>query len=146
MPKAEKSGFNCTGMLMALLSSVFAVACDKVQNAPKIVVADGETYFACKDSVWVDSDGGFSGGTTFKISFTDAAGLGHVLRGIKKLEVSDIPKLVDAPMPANPGMSTSDGNPVVEGQSYTWGDGTQARFHSGKWEAVQIPNTACQTK
>jgi hypothetical protein len=56
------------------MSSMIAVACDEVQSAPKIIVADGQTYLACKDSVWVDSDGGFRGGTTFKISFTDAAG------------------------------------------------------------------------
>ena len=146
MPKAEKSGLTCAGVLIALMSSMFALACDEVKSAPKIIVADGQTYLACKDSISVDSDGGFSGGTTFKISFTDAAGLGHLMRGIKKLEVSDMPKLVDAPMPSNPGMSTSDGNPVVEGQSYTWGDGTQARFHNGRWEPVQIPNAACQTK
>ncbi len=134
------------GLSIVIISSLFAAGCDRVQSAPRLILADGQTYLACKDSVWVDSETILGGGTTFKISFTDANGLGHVLRGIKKLEVSDMPKLVDAPMPSNPGMLTSDGSPVVEGQSYTWGDGTQARFHNGKWEAVQIPNNACQSE
>jgi hypothetical protein len=132
-------------MLAIISSSLFAAGCDRAQSSPKIIVADGQTYFACKDVVWVDSEGG-SGETTFKISFTDAAGLGHMLRGIKKLEVSDIPKLVDAPMPSNPSMFDRDGKAVVDGLIYTWGDGTKARFHDGKWEAVQIPNNACQSK
>ena len=131
--------------MAVIVCSLFAVGCDKAQSSPKFIVADGQTYFACKDMVWVDSEGG-NGETTFKITFTDAAGLGHMLRGIKKLEVSDIPKLVDAPMPSNPSMVSSDGKPVIDGQIYTWSDGTRARFHNGKWEAVQIPNNACQSK
>jgi hypothetical protein len=49
-------------------------------------------------------------------------------------------------MPINPSMFSSDGKPVVEGQTYTWPDSTQARFHNGTWEAVKIPNNACQSK
>jgi hypothetical protein len=95
--------------------------------------------------VWVDSEGG-SGETAFKITFTDAAGLGHMLRGVKKLEVSDIPKFVDAPMPYNPSMVDSDGKPVVDGRTYHWADGAQAQVHNGRWEPVKIPNDTCQSK
>jgi hypothetical protein len=145
-PKPRRTTLDYAKVLMAIISSLFAAGCDRVQSAPKLILADGQTYLACRDMVWVDSESVLGGGTTFKISFTDGAGLGHVLRGIKRVEVSDIPKFVDAPMPTNPGMFTSDGKPVVEGLSYTWDDGTHARFRNGKWEAVQIPNNACQAK
>lgn len=135
---------NLAGAAVTIIATLIAIGCDRMESAPKLILADGQNYIACKDTVWVGSDSPIGGEATFKGSFTDAAGLYHVLRGIKKLEVSDIPKLVDAPMPMNPANTTSDGKPVVEGMIYTWENGSQARFHNGKWEAVQVPNRICE--
>jgi hypothetical protein len=135
------------GIVLMIIISLYMIASGGVSSSPKIIVADGQTYFACKDLVWVAGDGGIlAGGNTFKISFSDAAGVGHMFRGIKTVELSDMPKLVEAPMPINPPTYTSDGMPVVEGLIYTWDDGRKARFRNGTWEAVQIPNNACQSK
>ncbi len=84
--------------------------------APKVINADGQTYLACRDQISVTAEGGGLLGSSdiFRISFTDASGLSHTLRGVHKLEISDIPKLVDAPMPLNPGLVDRDGKPVTE--------------------------------
>ena len=39
----------------------------------------------------LEGSGLFSGGGTFKVTFTDAGGLSHTLRGLKKVDVSDPP-------------------------------------------------------
>jgi len=145
MPKPTPRLLECAAVLTVFIIGLFAAGCDTAQPSPKIIVADGQTYLACQGSVWF---GGEGNGNTFKVSFTDAAGLGHMLRGIKTLEVSDIPKMIDAPMPTGGPipMVTSDGKPVVEGQIYLWDEGRQARFRNGTWEPVQIPNNACQRK
>ena len=130
-----------------VIGSLLAAGCDRVQAVPKLITADGQTYVACKDLVWVSSEGGIlSSVATFKVSFTDAAGLGHIFRGVKMLEVSDLPRLIDAAMPVSPSMLTSDGKPVIEGQVYYWPNGTRARLHYGAWEAVKILNDACQAR
>ena len=128
--------------------ALLAAGCDDVSNSPKIVEADGQTYIACRGLVWVTSEGGglLGGSEIFKVSFTDAAGITHTLRGLKKVTVSDVPTLVPAPMPLNPSLTTSDGKPVVEGNIYSWSDGSKARFHNGAWEPVQIYNDACKAK
>jgi hypothetical protein len=135
------------GIVLMTIISLYMIASGGVSSSPKMILADGQTYFACKDLVWVAGDGGIlAGGNTFRIRFSDAAGLDHMFRGIKTVEVSDMPKFVDAPMPVSPSMVTSDGEPVVEGRSYRWDNGSQARFRNGAWEAVKIPNDACQSK
>jgi hypothetical protein len=106
-----------------------------------LIVADGETYFACKDLVWVSSEGG-----TFKVDFTDADGLNHVLRGIKKVYVSDIPKRVDAPMPyplPDVNGEDSSGLSYKPGAVYGWDDGSKAMLKGGVWTPIKVPNTAC---
>jgi hypothetical protein len=132
--------------IVAIGSCLFAAGCDNVTSSPKMIEADGQTYIACKDLVWVSIEGGglLGGGETYKITFTDAAGLSHTLRGIKKVEMTDVPGMVPAPMPRNPTMTSSDGKPVVEGNVYTWSDGSKARLHNGAWEAVRVPNDVCR--
>jgi hypothetical protein len=138
---------NGTWWIVAIIivASLAINGCDNVQSSPKIIVADGETIMACKDMVWVDTEGGglLGGVSTFKIRYTDIDGLTHVLRGVKTVQVSDIPKLVDAPLPSNPSLIDKDGKPLVEGQSYTWEDGTRGRYRNGKLEPIKIPNTVC---
>jgi hypothetical protein len=136
---------------LIILVNLVVNGCDDIQSSPKIIEADGQTHIACQEgAVWVTSEGGglLGGTSTFKVSYTDVEGLGYVLRGIKAVQVSDVPKLVDAPMPSgspdSPANFTSEGTPVVEGQVYFWPDGTRARSHNGKWEPVQIPNAICK--
>jgi len=133
-------------IVLSLVCAVMFMACDDMQISPKMIEADGQTYIACRGLVWVRSEGGglLGGSESFKVTFTDAAGLGHTIRGLKKVAVTDVPKTVPASMPLHPSLTTSDGKPVVEGFTYTWSDGSQARFHDGGWESVQVPNDACK--
>ena len=82
-----------------LIGTVIAtVSCgDSMKEPPQFIEADGQTYVACRDTLYISNEGGaewFGGGgeTTFRIKFTDAAGLSHVIKGIKKLHVSELPK------------------------------------------------------
>ncbi len=133
---------------VVISGALFAAGCDNVSGSPRIIEADGQTYVACKGLVWVTSEGGglLGGSESFKVSFTDATGLAHTLRGLKKVQVSEVPTLVPAPMPLNPSLTTSAGKPVVEGNTYSWPDGSKAKFHNGAWEPVQIPNDVCKPK
>ena len=64
MTKPKQWAPNCAVLLTIIIASLFASGCDKALSSPKIIVADGQTYLACKDMVWVDSEGG-SGETAF---------------------------------------------------------------------------------
>lgn len=113
-----------------------------------MIEADGNVHFACSGAVWVskDSHAMLAGSEVYKVSFTDAAGLSHMLRGVRKVSVSDVPPLIDAPLPVNPALVDKDGNPYKEGLTYEWGNGVKATFRNGNWEPVKIPNPACLTK
>jgi hypothetical protein len=115
-----------------------------------LIVADGDTFVACNELVWITPEGGglLSGGdTTYRLSFTDSNGLGHLIVGIKKLSVTDPPRFTPAPMPsAEPTLFDHDssGNSYVEGQLYTWADGTQAIYSKGHWKPVLLPFNPCK--
>lgn len=126
-------------------------ACGNIKMGPQIIVADGETYAACGNLVWISEDGGglFGGSASFKVSFTDSDGLDHQVRGIKKLSVGDLPTMVAAPMPYPLPMTwgaDSSGNTYKEGVPYTWADGSQAQLRNGVWKPVMVANTACKQK
>jgi hypothetical protein len=114
-----------------------------------MIDADGDTYLACTNLVWIGEDGGglLGGSTSFKVSFTDYNGLDHQIRGIKKLSVSDVPTTIAAPMP-NPLPQTSgadsSGSAYKEGIPYTWADGSQAQLRDGVWKPVMVASTACK--
>jgi hypothetical protein len=136
------------GLLTGLLSCLVA-ACDSIKTSPQMIIADGETYFGCQNFVWSSNESGWLAGTpTFKLSFTDAAGLDHVIKGIRKLSVSDLPHLIPAPMPyplPDPNSSTDrSGDPYKEGNVYTWADGSTAVRTNGQWKAVMRANPACK--
>jgi len=57
-------------------------------SAPKFIKADKEQYFACGGKVQVTE----SSSGLLEIQFTDANGMDHDVRGIKKLELIDPPK------------------------------------------------------
>jgi hypothetical protein len=82
-----------------ILSCAFLASCDAIQLSPKLIEADGQTYVACRGLVWVNFEGGglFSGGETFKVTFTDAPGLSHTLRGLKRVDVSGLPRMSGDP-------------------------------------------------
>jgi hypothetical protein len=122
-------------------------ACDRFRSAPQMVVADGDTYFVCRDVVWMSSEGGgiLGGNTTFKVSFTDASGIDRLLRGVNKLSVSDLPKLPER-MPAvlpYPGGVDTSGVQFRAGIPYTWPDGSKAMLSNGKWVPVMSDRSAC---
>ena len=80
-------------VVVVLVSCTFLVGCDLLpEPSPQRIVADGETYVACHGSVWVTLEGGglFSGGGTFKLTYTDQDLSTHVLRGLKKVETSNL--------------------------------------------------------
>lgn len=131
--------------LVVLVSLGFMACSSRFRSSPQIIVADGESYIACHDLIWMSDEGGSE--TTFKVTFTDAEGLEHLLKGIKKLSMSDMPKLIPAPMPSSlPDAKTGidlSGKPYTEGVTYTWADGTQAVLKKGVWNPVMRVNGAC---
>src|SRR5262245_15122683 len=46
--------------------AVFAFGCDNIKRAPKFISADGEPYVACRDFVWVQTEG--DGTANYKVS------------------------------------------------------------------------------
>jgi hypothetical protein len=92
----------CACALLFAASGAMVSCGDSVKESPQWIEADGQTYVACRDSVYLSNEGGggglFGGGgeTTFRVKFTDAAGLSHVIKGIKKLHVSELPKATPA--------------------------------------------------
>jgi hypothetical protein len=74
--------------ILALLVTLATICgCSDTKNAPKGIDADGTIYIACKG--FVNISGNMQQG--YEIRFTDASGLDHDLRGIHKLEISDLP-------------------------------------------------------
>jgi hypothetical protein len=114
--------------------------------APVALEADGKSYVACNTP---DINRGlFHLSSTYSVDFEDNNGSTISLRGVEKLIVTNLPKEVDAPMPSgtdNMSDKDSDGKPFVEGNIYNWDDGTEARWHGGKWLPVKIKNSVCES-
>jgi hypothetical protein len=117
--------------------------CDGVRMSPQVIDADGEVYVACSGLVWAkDTSGFFSNNPVFKVSFTDSGNKSHTIWGITKLKVSEPQQEQIAAFPANlpdPKLATDvDGKSYVNGNIYTWPDGSKAQFSDGKWRPVRI--------
>ena len=72
-----------------------AITCgDSMKQPPQMIEADGNTFFACgSDTIYITNEGAWFGGeTTFRLKFTDANGLSHVIKGVRKLHVSELAK------------------------------------------------------
>jgi hypothetical protein len=71
---------------------------------PQVIDADGQTFVACgTDSVYIANESSWFGGEiTFRVKFTDANGLSHVIKGIRKPHVSQLPKSTKACQPPTP--------------------------------------------
>lgn len=87
----------CACALLLAVSGATVSCGDSVKESPQLIEADGQTSVACRDSVYLSNEGGgglFGGGgeTTFRVKFTDVAGLSHVIKGIKKLHVERAPQ------------------------------------------------------
>ena len=101
--------------------------------------------------MWVSSTSGFLGGeTTYEIKFTDANGVDHDIRGIKHLEMSDIPSTVPSTLPDYlPDPKTGKdkyGNAFAEGIVYTLGDSTKAIIRDGRWQPIARKNPLCEPR
>ena len=123
--------------------------CGTPHETPKLIAADGTTYYACRNLVWVSSSSGLLGGeTVYEIKFTDADGGGHDIRGIKHLEMSDIPGMVPYvlpyPLPDPKADKDRDGKPYAEGRVYTFADGAQATIHNGEWKPLRHKSVVCE--
>jgi len=134
-------------------------------SKPQLVDVDGQTFVAC-GGVSVSADGGLLAGDTFQVQYKDNEGLSHTYRGVRKVRMDDIPKMVTASLPTSKALKTSDSKPYEVGSVYTWPDGAKGKFTgydvltgddkkpyldsdgkpipiSANWEPVQEPNTAC---
>jgi len=114
--------------------------------APKVIVADQTTYVACRGEVTIYTNNS-PGGTTYDVKFTQADKTEMDLRGIKQLQISDVPATVPSSLPLylpDPKVDTDkDGKPYVEGSIYTWPDGSQGMLRNGTWKTVPRRNTVC---
>jgi hypothetical protein len=114
--------------------------------APKMIVADQTTYVACHGEVAIYTNSS-SGVTTYDVKFTQADKTEMDVRGIKRLEISDVPATVPSSLPLSPPDpktgTDKDGKPYVEGLIYTWPDGSQGMVKNGTWKTVPRRNTVC---
>ena len=136
---------------MGILAAFTITGCDQIDemfdsglSAPKQVTVDANVNVACSGTVTVSEQ---QQGQSFKVSFADVDGLWHVIWGVKRVEVADIPPLAPAPMPFNPrapSLGDDAGHPYVAGEIYTWPDGTKAILKNGAWAPVMEPNPVCR--
>jgi hypothetical protein len=111
-----------------IIGLAFAVTvCDKIRSSPQLIEADGKNCVACKGLVWISDEGSWLGGqTTFKVTFTDAQGFEHIVKGIKKSSaIGGLKMHVPVPVSDLPDTSTamdSSGKPYRDGDLYSWAD------------------------
>jgi len=151
--------------LLALVSGCdYVVASMNAPAAPKIVEIegskDGETFMACKGDIRI-----LATPSGYQLDFIDAAGLNHLLYGIKKIHLTDIPKMIKSTVPypepelynfsnSDHNLPTySDGPTVHNGAIVVWPSGAEAKFvieHDAQgnetkrhWESIWIRNAVC---
>jgi hypothetical protein len=89
---------TCLATFAVLAASFSLSSCGSdmlPDNAPKLIDADGSAYVACEGFVWVSTQDGGSGGASYSVKFTEKDGVSRDLRGIRKLDISDVPKGFD---------------------------------------------------
>lgn len=128
---------------MRRLSMIFGIAllsgCSDFALPPKVITADGQTYYACKG--YVRSFQNTFGGETYTVEFTNRVGHKVQLRGVSKLTIADMPAYVWAEMPA----TLPDPKTFKEGEWEFDSDTspTRAILENGVWRPVSIKNPAC---
>jgi hypothetical protein len=119
--------------LLALLTG-----CSDFSLPPKMIVADGQTYYACKG--YVRSFQKTWGGEPYTVEFQERDGRKVQLRGISKLTITDMPAYVWSEIPAN----LPDPKTAKEGAWVgDWSGQKQAILVDGVWKAISIRNPAC---
>jgi hypothetical protein len=112
-----------------------------VHPPPVSIEADGKNYLACNTP---DIGRGYFH-NNYYAEFKDNNGSTISLRGIDKLIVTNLPQMVDAPMPVFrslpyplPDVNATDknGKPYQEGSTYAWPDGSAAMFNNHQWISV----------
>lgn len=151
--------------LLSLVSGCdYVVESMNAPGAPKMIEIesgkDAETFMACKGDIHI-----ISTPSGYKIDFIDAAGLNHLLYGIKRIHLTDIPKMIKSTVPypepslydfnnSDDNLPTySNGTTIHNGNIVVWQSGAQARFvierdakgkeTNRRWEAIWIPNKVC---
>jgi hypothetical protein len=71
---------------------------DSMKAPPQVIDADGQTFVCVRDRQRLHRQREF----TLRVKFTDANGLSHVIKGIRKLHVSQLPKSTKACQPPTP--------------------------------------------
>jgi hypothetical protein len=123
--------------------SIFALlvplsGCSDFSLPPKVIVADGQTYYACKG--YVRSFQKTWGGETYTVEFQERDGRKVQLRGISKLAITSMPAYVWSEIPAN----LPDPKTAKEGSWVgDWNSPKKAILVDGVWQAISIRNPAC---
>jgi hypothetical protein len=63
------------------------------RTGPKLIEADGATYFACGGALWLPTEGTFKDpdAISYNVLFKDTEGRTHELKRVRKLKVTDLP-------------------------------------------------------
>jgi hypothetical protein len=112
--------------------------CSDFALPPKMIVADGQTYYACKG--YVRSFQKTWGGETYTVEFQERDGRKVQLRGISKLAITDMPAYVWSEIPAN----LPDPKTAKEGSWVgDWSSPKRAILVDGVWQPISSRNPAC---
>ena len=124
-------------VILAVLALL--TGCSDLSLPPKIILADGQTYYACRG--YVRSFQKTFGGETYTVEFTNRDGHKVQLRGVSKLTISDMPADVWSEMPAN----LPDPKTAKEGSTVSdWNTSKKrAILLDGVWQPISIRNPIC---
>lgn len=125
--------------IVVFLLLTLLTGCSDFSLPPKMIVADGQTYYACKG--YVRSFQNSWGGDTYTVEFQERDGRKVQLRGISKLTITDIPAYVWSEMPDNlPDPKTAkEGSTVSDWRT----PNKRAILANGVWQPIAIGNPVC---
>jgi hypothetical protein len=112
-----------TFAVVAALTTI--CACNDTKRAPQGIDADGTIYVACRGFVTIS--GNLQEG--YEIRFTDASGNDHDVRGIHKLEVSDLPDKTVCPAAEGKTDTETKKNDVSEACKQARANGTALKWN-----------------
>jgi len=129
-------------LIVAVATALALVACAEYKRAPLWIYGDGLQDLACSGFVRITRDE-----AGINVSYTDSEGIDQVYRGLMRLRTTEVPTMIDAPMPDFPEPPTTlDENGVEKykiGIIYDWPNGAKARRFNDRWVPVKIPNDIC---
>jgi len=134
--------------IVSLVVIVGLAGCSDFSRPPKLIVADGSIYYACRGTYVRTFPDGLLRGDSYTVEFTDANGDWVQLRGVKKISVSDLQSTIWSSLPYDLPDPVADkdsaGKSFIEGEVYTRSKTEQFLLKNGKWERIKIPNPACE--